>query len=354
MARPEHLSMLDRGAEAWNKWRQSEQADYPDLTGADLSDRDLVGYDFTNAYLDRTKFTRAKLAKAILRHAEAAGADFSDADLRRGVLSRANLEGSTFARADLVATNFTGANLYGVDLSSADLRGATGILLDGCRIKDAHFPALSDDPWSVLRRSYTGSRMLIHLLALVIFVVPLFVKTGFWVGVNRGQQLLAGMLKRVEQAVVSRRSPEEHRTNLLADALKQVSESGLCLRAECREVPVWKLSIGMEQEFHLAILALAFLVYNGFRGVLTFVVSALRDEEVRSGYAPEFSYRFESKVKVPGLGIAQLLGTLSRLSSYYGWLIVPHRFLRTFWWIALASFAWHLWNWSRVVVFVPA
>src|SRR3954465_4069784 len=78
-----------------------------DLSGLDLSGRNLCDADFTGAYLEETNLAGAKLDSA----------SFFGASLKR-----ANLAGASLRRADMRGTSLRGANLIGADLYEADLR----------------------------------------------------------------------------------------------------------------------------------------------------------------------------------------------------------------------------------------
>ena len=114
MANEEHLKILKRGVEQWNKWRL-EDAIRPDLSGADLRGAYLGGADLRDAYLSGAKLFDAELFEANL-----SGADLSDAYLVGARLIGANLSGANLGGADL-----RGAYLIGVDLIGAKLRGAS-------------------------------------------------------------------------------------------------------------------------------------------------------------------------------------------------------------------------------------
>jgi uncharacterized protein YjbI with pentapeptide repeats len=88
MPNDEHLTVLRRGAEAWNSWR-AERDESPDLSQAGLRGLDLSGYDLSRA-------------------------DLRGADLRGTSLVQANLSGA----------NLEGANLFKAMLDGADLAGA--------------------------------------------------------------------------------------------------------------------------------------------------------------------------------------------------------------------------------------
>ena len=81
-----------------------------DLSGLDLSGRNLADADFTGAILRETNFSGARLDSA----------NFFGADLRR-----ADLSGARLRRADLRGACLRGANLTGSDLCEADLREGT-------------------------------------------------------------------------------------------------------------------------------------------------------------------------------------------------------------------------------------
>src|ERR1700739_1866239 len=78
-----------------------------DLSGLDLSGRNLSDADFTGAYLEETNLAGARLDSA----------SFFCASLKR-----ANPAGASLRRADMRGTSLRGENLIGADLYEADLR----------------------------------------------------------------------------------------------------------------------------------------------------------------------------------------------------------------------------------------
>jgi hypothetical protein len=115
MADPEHLRILKKGVEVFNKWREENPFIEPNLCGANLSEANLH---------------RADLSEANLREADLSGADL------RGV----NFRGANFSEAILVMANLGFANLSGVDLRLADLSGADLRLadLEGANLRGAY------------------------------------------------------------------------------------------------------------------------------------------------------------------------------------------------------------------------
>lgn len=94
MANEEHLELLKRDIDAWNKWMETNPRIKPDLSRADLGGADLML------------------------------ANLAGADLKGANLILANLKGADLRRADLSGANLVGARLLGLDLVHADLSGA--------------------------------------------------------------------------------------------------------------------------------------------------------------------------------------------------------------------------------------
>lgn len=117
MANREHLALLLKGVDEWNKWRKDNPRIKPDLVRAKLSYQNLRRANLSRADLERaylfgvnsvnTNFSRANLTKAHLSEADCAGANFS----------RANLSDVSLINTYLGAVDFTGATMEKADLS---------------------------------------------------------------------------------------------------------------------------------------------------------------------------------------------------------------------------------------------
>ena len=64
MADHSHLKILKQGAHVWNGWRRNRASISPDLSGANLANRNLAGCDFSNTNLDGADLTNANVAGA--------------------------------------------------------------------------------------------------------------------------------------------------------------------------------------------------------------------------------------------------------------------------------------------------
>ena len=129
MANPEHLRILKRGVEEWNKWKQGHPEVRLDLREAGLEEAslggaDLVGANLFAANLRGANLRGASLTEAKLRKANLSGTDLSGAGLGQGAKVLSNLDGADLRGANLLYADLTGAGLRGANLSGAKLRGA--------------------------------------------------------------------------------------------------------------------------------------------------------------------------------------------------------------------------------------
>ena len=104
MPNDEHVSLLGRGAAAWNAWR-AEQGEMPDLSQAGLRGLDLTGFDLSQADLRQADLRGTNLSQANLSRAHLDGANFFKAVLDGANLAWAVLTGAQFLNcAQLVVT----------------------------------------------------------------------------------------------------------------------------------------------------------------------------------------------------------------------------------------------------------
>ncbi len=145
------VTILERGAEAWNQWRKEHSSEKVDLRSVDLSKAILRGADFSDANLSGAYFGRSDLREVNFSRASLYNADLSGADLRNANLSfaflvianltEANLTGTDLHRADITKANLSNANLRNVDLTEANLTGADlrGATLTGANLSRSTF-----------------------------------------------------------------------------------------------------------------------------------------------------------------------------------------------------------------------
>ena len=186
MANLQHVNILKSGVEAWNNWRQANREEVVDLSKADLSNADLRKANLKEANLKKVNLgeydTLFGYESANLEGADLEFATLEEASLCAVNLRRANLLGAKLGKANLVDADLTGANLLEADLEGANLKGAIlggadirdakGLILDNSFVRGVHLHAHARDPWSILRRHYTGPRFIFNLFFLVAFLFP--------------------------------------------------------------------------------------------------------------------------------------------------------------------------------------
>jgi uncharacterized protein YjbI with pentapeptide repeats len=306
MANPEHLQKLDEGVDAWNKWQEQYnnrwQPTRPNLRGIHkISSSVFTGINFANTDLDRATFDGVRLE----------GTTFVQASLKNANLSGCYLDGANFSSANLSGASLyyakvNGAVFSGANLSNADLRNCEGLRFDDTNIRHARLnPRPGNfcqrikpwfifnpvtDPWSELRREYTGPNFLLTLLALVAFLIPYIFQIAVWRGVNLTQNFLETSLIEIEdeyQRLVSQNLIAV--PNTLEPTIDGLRRLDSCLAETCINYKVWQLLIGWHQGWMFTLLTVTIIIYNVIRFYLTQTVSAYRDEEERSGYTPKLS-----------------------------------------------------------------
>ena len=124
MANEEQLSILKKGVEAWNKWREQNISTKVDLSGAVLSGSNLAGVDLRDARLTRVDFRDANLQKARLTLANLSRAALIGTSLNRATLKEARLGHTILMNADLRDADLSSAYLHQGVLANTDLSGA--------------------------------------------------------------------------------------------------------------------------------------------------------------------------------------------------------------------------------------
>lgn len=149
MANQQHLDLLRKGVDTWNKWRKKDEmpgdpGTEPDLRNANLYKAHLEGANLCGARLEGANLREAHLEGANLCGAHLECASLSYVHLEEAILTDAHLEKTNLNRAHLEGTIFTwasesydvddwfmvensahleGANLYGARLDGTDMRG---------------------------------------------------------------------------------------------------------------------------------------------------------------------------------------------------------------------------------------
>ncbi len=145
------------------------------------------------------------------------------------------------------------------------------------------------DPWSTLRRQYTGPWFFVHLILLVIFFAPYVANV---LALTAAAKLQENMTQYTDAA--DERMRTFRRENPISG---QVAVDWTNLRGRLSDVEttfyvtrdylpaVWIL-VGGHKGWHVVVMAIIVMFYNALRAVLTMQISALRDAEERSNVTP--------------------------------------------------------------------
>jgi uncharacterized protein YjbI with pentapeptide repeats len=124
MDNTEHVKLLKRSVEEWNKWREKNPGVIPDLTSADLQKANLQKANLQKANLQGANLQGANLEKSRLLLANLQKANLQETNLEEANLESVNLKGANLESANLESANLQGANLEEANLESANLQGA--------------------------------------------------------------------------------------------------------------------------------------------------------------------------------------------------------------------------------------
>ena len=398
MANPEHVEIVKQGVEAIRAWQNENPKVQLDLRDADLQEADLTEAKLMFADLSEADLSRAELIFADLSEAKLMLAHLREADLRGADLRGAHLSFADLREADLAGADLSRAKLNDTEFRDADLRFVGDgkwwyslfpfyrwpFVLDGTHIRGARFSPRVADPWSVLRRNYTGAMLAFHLLFLLAFILPYLGRTLFWVGVNRMEEAgVRSLVVAVKKAADAHKDSQDPKVRKWAEKAEQfyqkqgsylpagvrefvenhaqrigelealLSEAGeladsedfkaqewaaqarqlLGLMRPCLDVKVskrrvWQLVLGFDKGWGYFSLVMGLLVYNVGRAFLTYSVGLLREEEQRSGDSP---------------GLTE-----------YRWLFHMHQAVTMLLLVAVISFVYHAWHWLTLPVLMPA
>jgi len=177
-----------------------------------------------------------------------------------------------------------------------------------------------------------------NLTVILIAIFPFVVKAGFWSAINHAQTWGAQWSSEV--------------------ASPALSNSMRCLNVECREVPLWRVTLGIDEGGLLWIAPLFLVAYNLVRLFVTYRVSFLRDSEERTGYTPRATVihrgAFANVDPLPATLGARIAARLRRTLLSYGWLYRIDRVLSWLLLVSVAALMWHVFVWFRMSIWLPA
>lgn len=316
----------------------------------------IVHLEFAN--LDGADLAHANLLLAHLEHVDLSLARADHADFRYAHLEDADLELSRLSYCDLSSCFLQDASLNRACLDYASIRSSHGVLFDDNQSVRLNIEGNAPDPWSTLRRTYTGPMFFVHLLLLVAFLLPYAAKVLTLTTTARGYEALRQSL----------------------EAGEGVPPGGEVVRAwlehfdasHTQTHAAWVLLGGTHAWWWAMVpTALAILCYNVLRGHLTLTIGVLRDQADRVERTPrvvEYCGECHPQAgKVAGVRRVPVvwrrhfrkwrkdeyrwrnLGRLNPLPIIGPWHL--HQLARVLFWISIASVVLHVgaWLWTTTV-----
>ena len=266
----------------WNSWREGQlskdqeepennpQYEYIHLEGVDLRLAQLAWVNLSYAHLEQANFSEAHLENAKLRCAH-----FEDAKLKKSHLEYSNLRHAHLQRADVRGAHFSHSTVYRADFHRTDVRGVTGLLFDGNCVEQILIEGNASDPWSVLRRSYTGPRFFVHLILLILFFLPYAGRLLYLSTASQTQQSLNEIVDRYEPKLET-----------VPGSKSAVESARKWFQKKYRRQRAWPILIGWDLGWMAFLFSIIVVSYNGIRAYLTLKVGMLRDAEERSLISP--------------------------------------------------------------------
>jgi uncharacterized protein YjbI with pentapeptide repeats len=330
---------------------------------------ELEAVTFDLATITRCDYTEAVLRDcSFINVAAATHCRFVDARL-----TGLRAEGARFIMCDFRGASFASADLFGAELTGSDFRGARGYQFDDNLAHGVVLSSEAEDYWSILRRAYTGARFGFNAVFLLMFFLPIAARAMFWAELGEIDKSALHLRAELRQAADLLAALPYSGTAPIVTTLRKVADAGLCGARPCPDTPVALLFLGWPIQWDvfgiISLVAGPFLiVYNALRGLITFYVLPMRDEEMRSGHTPRWRWgdaraspgqRGIDPVPVgaierrlPGLASAKLF--FAKLRSRYGWLVPLHWAVQVLAYIAYATSAVHLVRLLFSVVPLPA
>jgi len=250
------------------------------LEGISIRGWDLRRVDLSNAILRKSTITRSNLSHAILWSCDISKSSVSESLFIESScfnvnFCHTNLSTSSFKRANLKHSRMNYTRLCGSDLDRAVLTNVSGLLFDYNSIDKILIEGNSKDPWSILRRTYTGPKYILNIILLIAFLLPFIGKAAYLTALSATQQSLIEISSSIEEST----KEIEAISSVLQQSISHIQTS----QEQTLAVAVL---LGWTDGIFTTLLIAVVILYNLFRAYLTFKVSSLREAEDRSKVSP--------------------------------------------------------------------
>jgi len=354
------------------------------ITGLTFLRAHCAGVFFAGRLINVT-FNLAELHHANFTEVAFQDCSFVNATADHCIFMDARFTGVEFEGARLIGSDFSGTtfdaktDLFSADLTDADFRRAHGYQFDDNRANGIILSPDATDEWSVLRRAYTGAKFGFNVIFLLLFFLPIVAKAVFWMQVAQFEHTVdrveAGLNRAADELSLI---PGPPGLNRLGERLRDLASRGSCLAGSCERVWLPAILLGIPIPFHAdnwsgyfilgltAAAAPALILYNIARGVLTYFVLPLRDEEDRCGHTPRRLWsdlRKSSDREPEGVDLRRpgrvarayrkINASFQKLRSRYSWLVPVHKLVQSLQYVAYGLAGIHILRIFGEVVSLP-
>jgi uncharacterized protein YjbI with pentapeptide repeats len=182
---------------------------------------------------------------------------------------RCVIQGCDFQEVTLTFVDFRRAKLSSCDFRGVDLTLCENFIFDDTQVNGARLPIRTNEPWTVLYRKYTGSRMLFNLVFLAIYFTPLIIKA-----------LMLLVLAHIELLVANKISGS------VSPIMQTFDIAEACAQLDCIRIPTYKLILGYNLKISVLLVGLTLLLYNVLRFILTMRIAPLKEDEAITDRTP--------------------------------------------------------------------
>lgn len=121
MQKDKLLEIINQGYQEWNKFRQSDLTYQVDLSGINLSCKDLRNYDFSYCILTKTNIQKSHLGNANFKKTIAIEANFRNSYFNKSLFQNSDLRDSIFKGTIIKHSNFSDCLFNRADFSGSKI-----------------------------------------------------------------------------------------------------------------------------------------------------------------------------------------------------------------------------------------
>jgi uncharacterized protein YjbI with pentapeptide repeats len=118
------LKKLNKGKLKWNKWCETIEEGYFDLSDLDLSNKDLSGYNLKFINASNTNFENCKLIETDFSHSSLTKANFNNSNLTKAIFFNCDMPESILTNVVAKESDFYQALMEQSDLSNSNFENA--------------------------------------------------------------------------------------------------------------------------------------------------------------------------------------------------------------------------------------